>query len=145
MEINVFDNGPGLASKYLGKPLSEVSVKQEWEAVQACWGKWATTSDRQNKGLGLYRVAQTLTESRGFLRLRTGRLSLYRDFSDRPYPDIGTDPAEDLFSQKKLMLMDFESRLAAYEQLSQLTPCNGLLLTMLIPINLRTEEVQSLR
>jgi len=95
--------------------------------------------------LGLYRVAQTLTESRGFLRLRTGRLSLYRDFSEHPYPDDGIDPAEDLFSPKKLMLMDSETRLAAYEQLSRLTPCDGLLLTMLIPIDLHSEEVAPLR
>lgn len=136
LELNVFDNGPGLGEKWVGKPVSDLTVNEEWSAVQSCWGKGATTSDRLNKGYGLYRVASTLSDCRGFLRIRTGRFSLYRDFSTHPFPDSSIDPAEDLFSPKKLTMMDSITRSVAYEGATLLTPCNGLLLTMLIPIDL---------
>ena len=140
LEINIFDNGIGLARKWLKfklnseLPLSELPLQKEIEAVNECWGKYNTTSNRDSKGLGLYRVANTLSECRGFLRLRTGRLSLHRNFAQHSYPDKAVDPAPNLFAKEELSLMDFGTNSINPKDFTELTQVDGLLLTMLIPM-----------
>ncbi|RSZ38622.1 hypothetical protein EJO66_09540 [Variovorax beijingensis] len=86
LEISVFDTGPGLGLRWLSeqsgcRDYSEISHEQELSAVQTCFQKHATTKASQFKGQGLSMALQALKRLNAFMTLRTGRLSLYQDFS----------------------------------------------------------------
>jgi len=87
LEISVFDSGIGLArQKRESDTRPIVDRKDEYHAVIECFGKHASSSADPSRGLGLFSVMQLLTRTRGYLRFRGGRLSLYRDFTFHPHP-----------------------------------------------------------
>lgn len=76
--ISALDAGLGFAQTWTKKQLSELSLEEELEATVACFSHGTSKrSDRFGKGLPLVRAV--LKRRSGFLRLRTGRLSLYYD------------------------------------------------------------------
>jgi hypothetical protein len=88
IEMSIFDCGPGLAESWLSK-LGEseirnrcqgISIEQEFEAVKACLEKGGTTKESDARGNGLFRITQVVKRAGGFLRIRTGRLSLIKAF-----------------------------------------------------------------
>lgn len=84
LEISVFDSGPGLAARALGKPVEQaMPINQEYDLVRGCFLKNFTTQSDPSHGLGLPRVVQALKACGGFMRLRTGRLSLCKWFPPR--------------------------------------------------------------
>lgn len=121
LEIAVFDSGPGLASRSLGRtPDSSTSIYEEYTAVIECLRLHASTTAKTYRGIGLLEVMRALTRARGFLRIRTGRLALYRDFCSSP-----------LVSADDLYLYDWRAR---SQTLSDCGRAEGLLISMLIPI-----------
>ncbi|MHC2543396.1 hypothetical protein ACVINY_004108 [Sinorhizobium meliloti] len=81
LEVSVFDSGPGLAARAKGSVIpEEMPVEQEYDLVQRCFLKNVTTQIDPAHGLGLPRVMLALKTSGGFMRLRTGRLALYKWF-----------------------------------------------------------------
>lgn len=101
-EFSVFDSGIGLAKQWLRRRAVEptLSLEEEFAACTECLKKHATSSSYPGKGLGLAEVMATLGKLGAFLRIRSGRLSLYRDFLTEPH-NVG---AEDV------RLIDFKSR-----------------------------------
>jgi hypothetical protein len=86
LEVSVFDTGPGLALRWLsdqsGKSVyADMSIDEEFEAVQTCFQKHATSTSHEFKGQGLSMALKSLKALGAFMTLRTGRLSLYQDFS----------------------------------------------------------------
>lgn len=86
VELSVFDTGPGLALRWLSQtegPVSyrDFSEERELDAVQSCFGKHATTKASQYSGLGLPMALMAMKRLNAFMTLRTGRMSLYQDFS----------------------------------------------------------------
>lgn len=92
-EISVFDSGIGLASHFAKKDISKfISLKEEYQAVLNCFKKNMTsdqTSTSSFRGFGLPKVVETIGQL-GFLKIRTGHLSLYRDFNQSPI-DVETE------------------------------------------------------
>jgi hypothetical protein len=85
VELTVFDSGIGLARRWLQEKWSpQVSTTDEYRACLACLTKHRTSSPKREKGLGLAEVMATLSGLDGFLKIRSGRLSLYRDFVSAP-------------------------------------------------------------
>jgi hypothetical protein len=129
LEISVFDSGVGLARHWLarkrGKPvlLETLSPQDEYEACWECFQRWQTSSTLTNKGLGLHEVMTTLSQLRGFLRVRTGRLSFFRDFVARPYT------RNEMLTER--VFLDWTTNSPSFECLS---PVEGVLYTILIPI-----------
>jgi hypothetical protein len=78
LELSVLDSGPGYAPRLTKRPLKEMSVAEESEAVHRCFSV-ATSKARSGFGQGLPHVIRVLRRKGGFLRLRTGRLSLFAD------------------------------------------------------------------
>lgn len=115
-ELSVLDSGPGFATTWTKTPLHQLSIEQEERAVRECFGRGSAKGESRF-GEGLPHVLRLLRRQRGFLRLRTGRLSLHADFSGP------TDGDED-------------SPLTRYvpENASELAPVAGSLLTILIPM-----------
>lgn len=86
VELSVFDTGPGLALRWLSAKggLTEaaaMSAEQELEAVRTCFQKHATTRDSAFRGEGLMVALRAMRKLQAFMTLRTGRYSLYQDFS----------------------------------------------------------------
>lgn len=86
LELSVFDTGPGMALRWLSKSLGarryeDFSEEQELEALKACFKKHATTKMVHNSGIGLPMALVAMKRLNAFMALRTGRMSLYQDFS----------------------------------------------------------------
>ena len=86
VEVSVFDSGPGMGLRWLAKKqgaanYESFTVDQELEAVLECFDKHATTKAVQNAGVGLHKAVKAMAGLKAFMTLRTGRISLYQDFS----------------------------------------------------------------
>ncbi len=93
LELSVFDGGPGLVRRSRGtSELASLSLDDERAACLACFDKHNTSSGMPHRGIGLYASLRELDQLGGFLRLRTGRMSLYRNFHDEPFQE-GTPTA----------------------------------------------------
>lgn len=81
LELSVFDSGPGFAPRWSGRPLDVIDPNEEFEAILKCFSKHGSSKARSAAGLGLCNLVDLLRAKGGFLRLRTGRRSLYADLS----------------------------------------------------------------
>ncbi|UAJ12474.1 hypothetical protein [Polymorphobacter megasporae] len=79
IELSVFDTGPGMAASLSARPLTSIDRNEELLLVRRCFGKNVSRKSISSAGLGLPTVIDLLRERNGFLRLRTGRLSLFSD------------------------------------------------------------------
>ncbi|MEP6787713.1 MAG: hypothetical protein ABJB40_04735 [Acidobacteriota bacterium] len=79
IELSVYDCGPGLASRWRGVPLDQLLHDEELAAVRECFRPGSTTKNHYSFGGGLPLVLQLLSDHRGFIRIRTGHLSLFWD------------------------------------------------------------------
>jgi hypothetical protein len=121
LEISTFDAGEGFASTFLRRPLVEITPAAELAAVQTCFRKNETSKDRSGFGQGLTRVLRLMKEKEGFLRLRTGRLCLYLDLRTADWPDQTTTPPLNVWPAN-----------------NQLEPLRGSIISLFIPLRLRT-------
>lgn len=80
IEISVFDSGRGFAETWRNKSLKDLEPGDEQAAVKECF-LHGSRKRAQGYGEGLPSVVRLLDQSRGFLRLRTGRLSTYFNFA----------------------------------------------------------------
>lgn len=89
LEISVFDSGPGMVKRFLGKSWKDNSaIIEDVDTVKKCLIKGQTSIEGakgDKKGYGLDSVLKLLSEKRGFLSVRTGRVWLYRDLISTPY------------------------------------------------------------
>ena len=99
IEISFFDSGIGLAERFRRDRWNpDIGVEEEFIACMECLQKHKTSSGQAHKGIGLYEVMSTLSQLKAFLRIRTGRLSLYRDFIELPFDPLASpDEASRLF------------------------------------------------
>ena len=72
---------PGYAASITGRSLASLTLEEEARAVRDCFMKHATRKEQARSGLGLCNVVDILRDHGGFLRLRTGRQSLYADLA----------------------------------------------------------------
>ena len=87
-ELSVLDSGPGFACSWTKRPLEELTDNEEEAATRECFERGSAKG--QNRfGEGLPHVLRLLAKERGFLRLRTGRITLFADYSN-PVPQAET-------------------------------------------------------
>lgn len=85
LEISVIDSGDGLAKRWLAREwTNDLTVDAETEACIQCLQKWSSSTHRYPRGLGLFTVVRMLSQLQGFLRIRSGRVRLSRDFIKQP-------------------------------------------------------------
>jgi hypothetical protein len=120
-EFTVFDGGVGLARRWLGESrAATMDLNEEFDACRECLKKHRTTSKLAYRGLGLAEVMSTLSGLRGFLKIRTGRLAIFRDFANSPLED----------EDDAIRLEDFQSRSGT---LTGLAPVFGTHFQIIIP------------
>ena len=86
LELSVFDTGPGMGLRWLAEQdgrrnYSEFTQDEELDAVRTCFLKHATTKPTEYSGRGLPVALGAMKRLNAYMSLRTGRLSLYQDFS----------------------------------------------------------------
>lgn len=82
LEVSIFDSGPGLAAHALGQDIpADYEIARELDLVRSRFLDEAFEFSRDGAGKGLRRTLERLKEGAGFIRLRTGRTSLFKDFS----------------------------------------------------------------
>lgn len=88
VEISVFDSGSGLASKWSKKEVQYFDSRKEiYESIIDCLIK-NNTSDKSSsyeRGFGLHNIMTLLGDRKGYLKLRTNGLKLFRDFNKNPF------------------------------------------------------------
>lgn len=83
LEISIVDGGLGLAQRFTGKPLTELSDEEEKQMTAQCFRAGLSSTELQSRGEGLNAVWRALCELDGFIRVRTGRLNFYQTFHDK--------------------------------------------------------------
>lgn len=81
LELSVFDCGIGYASHLRRLPMAELAPDDEIAAVHECFAKNVSSKSLSGAGQGLALIDGLLGDNNGFLRLRTGRLSVCRSGS----------------------------------------------------------------
>lgn len=85
LELSVFDGGPGLVRRFTRQQdLNELTSQREVQVIAESFARHATTSNAAHRGEGLEAAISELNAVDGFLRLRTGRISVHRDFGAIP-------------------------------------------------------------
>lgn len=80
LELSVLDSGPGMAARWLNRPVQELSPKEQLAAILQCFGKGRTTTGAPGRGFGLWKVLLSLSVLRGFISVRTNNIHAYRQF-----------------------------------------------------------------
>jgi hypothetical protein len=84
LEVSIFDSGPGIYNSFSN---SEAQPSLDEEVAVVCRSFENGITSKPNGigvGRGLNKARIILNERKGFLSLRSGRLSIYRDFQSRP-------------------------------------------------------------
>lgn len=87
LELSIVDGGLGLAQRFTGKPLHEISAEDERRITVECFRDGVSSKGSQSRGEGLDEVWKALCELDGFIRVRTGRLCLFQTFHDKKPSD----------------------------------------------------------
>ena len=128
IEISIIDSGLGLANRWRADrgadTDSQLDLRSEYELVRKCFSFREGSSGKDEKGNGLPTVMDRLTRLRGFMRLRTGRLSLYRNFAQSPFKGKGDS---DLF--------DWKTQSPSNDLLTESPSVEGVAVTLLIPLD----------
>ena len=130
LEISVIDSGIGFAQQYTGLSLSGIDSYVERQKVIECLTKY----DRTAKKRGLKRVASYVSERKGFFMLRTGRLSLYRDFLKRPHQS--GDYLVDRYYQVDAAMKSYSLWEGDEQVISSYKEVCGSLITIFLPLEL---------
>lgn len=129
LEISVFDSGPGLVRRFLGRKWSaDLPIKEEINIIKKCLIKGQTSVvsvQGKNKGFGLDDVLCLLNDKKGFLKIRSGRASVYRDLIESPYLKAHDINDVDLYDWQKQSKSNF----------SEMNLIEGTLLTLAYPLD----------
>ena len=128
VEIGIVDAGLGYCERWLADHPSErleanIPIDLEYKIFEKCFAFHQTSTNRDSKGNGLPIVLDRLSKLGGFMRVRSGRLSLYRDFLKSPF-DVGQSPV--FFDWNSGQLFSGTSAL--------MPPAVGVAITLLIPL-----------
>jgi hypothetical protein len=90
LELSVVDAGPGISARGLSQEKShgDVTLSMELDATLRCFVDGYTddpSGEGEGRGHGFTNVFEVLTDLGGAIRVRTGRLSLSRDFVANPF------------------------------------------------------------
>lgn len=126
IEISVFDSGAGFVKKY--KSLNNDAASSDIDIVKKCLIKHNTSAkglDRADKGRGLDRILKIL-DNKGFLRIKTDKLCLYRDLISDNYKANETNDVNEM------ELFDWKSY--SNENFTECKYASGTVITIIYPL-----------
>lgn len=86
--FSFFDSGPGMAARYLSKSYHEMSLKEERNALYACLQSRKTSKMAHGTGEGFHEVLIELARVKGMIRIRSGRLAVFKCFDGSSTGDV---------------------------------------------------------
>lgn len=106
LELTIIDSGPGIVKRWLAhahpdKSVEDITIGLEEELVREAFKLGNSSKNINGTGVGLDTVIRSLVKLRALLRLRTGRLCLYQDFSGNSAATV-FDPKHWLNDRKEL-------------------------------------------
>jgi hypothetical protein len=128
VEISIVDSGIGFCGRWIADHselgvVGDLSLNEEYEIFKKCFTFRQTSSKSSTKGHGLPVVMDRLTKLKGFMKVRSGRLSLYRNFVANPYVE-----------NEICSFADWCTKKLDEEILTEMSPVSGVVVTLLIPL-----------
>lgn len=130
LELSVFDSGPGLAAKWLGRDVRMDSAQIQLDAVLACFGKGRTSLPSGGRGFGLWKVLEQLKLVKGLIRIRTNQVNVFRHYANLESRQTETE-ADGFVVQKEVL---FDWRRGLTQKPSDYPSVEGTLISVLIPL-----------
>lgn len=132
VELGIVDSGLGYCGRWLAdhpqyEPNYNPTLDEEYQIFKKCFQFRQTSTQRDYKGNGLPAVMEKLTMLGGYIRIRSGRLALYRNFIEFPYQ------ADD-----SCIFYDWEKGLSAEIDLTEMPQSSGVSITLLIPLEAKS-------
>ena len=128
VEIGIVDSGLGYCDRWMAdqnpnEHLEQIAIEEEYNIFKKCFNFRQTSTLKDSKGNGLPVVMDRLTRLGGFMRIRSGRLGLFRNFISSPYsPD---EPPE---------FLDWETKKMADAKATPMPRACGVAISLLIPL-----------
>ncbi|MGE4500955.1 MAG: hypothetical protein AB7C96_11460 [Hydrogenovibrio sp.] len=133
-EISFVDSGLGYVDRWKadkGKLAEHIDIVQEYDTLKKCFKFRSSSIDDSSKGNGLPSVLESLSNLKGFIRVRSGKLSVYRDFNVKPFQPENDD--YDFYDWKSGLLVDV--------RYNEYPKVRGVLVSLLIPLGTKENEV----
>jgi hypothetical protein len=127
LEIDVFDSGIGFVKKY--NSLNPTEKLSDIDIIKKCLIKHNTSAkglERDDKGIGLDRIL-TILDGKGFLRIKTGSNTVYRNLISNPYKKIEKKSLADM------ELFDWEYN--SNEDYTNYPQAEGSVITIIYPLS----------
>ncbi len=99
--FSFLDSGPGMASRLTGKEYHQLSIDEERRALQDCLRMHVTSKRDKGTGGGFASVLTQVAQAGGFVRVRSGRHSIFRCFASDAQAEV-TEGFEDWFQDRAL-------------------------------------------
>lgn len=130
VEISIIDSGLGYCGRWLADHPNEgdidrISISDEYSILKKCFQFRSSSTKSGIKGNGLPAVMANLTLLNGFMRIRSNRLSIYRDFVNHPYRSHSDDIHD---------FIDWENNTSCPNGLTVHPKARGVSVTVLIPL-----------
>ncbi|GHB59236.1 hypothetical protein GCM10008107_05470 [Psychrosphaera saromensis] len=130
VEISIVDSGLGYCGRWLADhpnegDLKDISIKQQYQILKKCFQFRSSSTNNEIKGNGLPAVMANLTNLNGFMKVRSNKLSVFRDFANQPF----TSNEEDKFE-----FSDWETNEVCSNHLTEHPELRGVAITVLIPL-----------
>lgn len=128
IELSIVDSGLGYVGRWLSdhsekESESDIPIEFEHDIFRKCFKFRSSSSHKDYKGMGLPVVMDRLTNLKGFMKIRSGRMSVYRDFKNKPY-QMGD----------RCAFFDFKTQKDCSETLTEHPKAEGVSITILIPL-----------
>lgn len=101
--FSFLDSGPGMAARLKGKQYFHMSLEEERAALSECLRMRVTSKSDKGTGGGFNDILNAVSDARGFIRIRSGRLAIFRCFP--PGDEVGPvwDGFQDWFGGSKIL------------------------------------------
>lgn len=134
IEIGVVDSGLGFVGRWMADNKNEDNrtehdEKLQYSILKKCFEFRKTSTGKYNKGHGLTAVMEHLTKLNGFIRIRSNKLSVYRDFASEPF-SIKTPNYE---------FFDWVTKKQCDESITLLPEARGVSITFLVPLYAKSQ------
>jgi hypothetical protein len=132
LEIDVFDSGIGFVKKY--KSLNPSEKLSDIDIIKKCLIKHNTSAkglEKGDKGIGLDRIL-TILDGKGFLRIKTGNNSVYRNLISNPYKKTEKESVADM------ELFDWKNN--SNEVYTNYPQAEGSVITIIYPLSFNLKD-----
>jgi hypothetical protein len=130
LELSILDSGPGMAARWLRRPVHDLDPREQLEAVLQCFRKGRTTTTSPGRGFGLWKVLTSLIGLRGFISVRTNGIHAFRQFGY--FASTGQEELHDGQRAPKEQLYDWKRGLSTTP--SDYPHVQGTVISFLLPM-----------